>query len=342
MPVTTAKAWFGNAYNNTDYRLLIELYKCLTTGDPSDHYHTVLDYDLVSPYTNFSSPWMLIRNPTAGYRIFLFTGTISSWSGIFALLDPSDTIEAPTVSTATPSAYASNYPLTSGFVNIYESSAGSFTGTLVHIAEYSDAILFATKAASYPYWQFAMHAGKIYVPFNASDPALGIDGYGILGGYPTLKDTNGGFTNQWVGKWNASIYTVHSRIKAGGSLWRATTIAVGSLGDSDDSSVAATDDLDGNVRMIPLVLQVMASDSSATASSAVGYTKYIRLYKGIGVHGSVINSADAGEDQAWFRFSGENGNSRSVILWSKTPVDGGTSTESGGSLNIGGTGTVSP
>lgn len=322
MPVTTAKAWYGNAPSGTSLGILTGLHTALTSGSPSSHYHTVLDYDFTDPYGNFNSPWMLIRNPTAGYRIFLFAGTVSIWQGIFAMLDITDTIEAPSVATGTPSAYASNYPSTSGFVNIYETYyTGSYTGTLINVAEYSDAILLGAKAIGRVGWSFAMHAGKIYIPFNASDPALGVNGYGILGGTATVKDSAGGVVNQWLGRWNSETYPTHSKIKIGISQWRAATIVSGT-GDSDDSTAPATDDLNGNVRMIPVVLQVMASNSSTTASSMVGYTKYIRLYKGLGGHGSIIDSADATEDQAWFRFSGENDNSRSVFLWSKTPTNG--------------------
>lgn len=315
MPVTTAKAWYSNAASNSFLNVLQEFHNFLTNGALT--YHTVLGSDFTSPYGEFDSPWLLVRNETAGYRIFLFSGTIGSFNGIFAMLDPTDTIVAPSATTNTPANYAAEYPLASNFVNVVGGYFSADSGTLIHAAEYSDAIFFGLKHATLEYWQYGMHAGKIYVPFNAGDPALGIDGFGILGNTPTVRDSTAQ-PSTWLGQFNTSTYPNSSRVKIGSGVWRGPNIVTG-WPDSDDSTALIAADLNSNVRLIPIA--IFAGTATGSTGGLVGYTKYIRLYKDIGGHGAVINASDA-SDQAWFRFSGENGSSRSVMLWSKTPVNG--------------------
>jgi hypothetical protein len=324
MTVTTAKAWFGNIPAKTTVGMLTSFHTFLTTAGLTRH--TVIGNGLSSPHGGFESPWILIRNQTAGYRIFAYAGIgyngstqVSTFNGLHLLLDPTDSIVAPTVSTSTPPTYAAAATGSSGFVLAARSDLSDpvYLSGLAYGAEYDDAILFAVNNSGNTYWMAGLHAGKIYVPFNASDPALGMEGYGVLGGAPEMQEKSSFSGINWCGTASSPWDPVYSRVKIAPNLW--TQIGVNASYDCDQGSDTNFADVNDRVVLPPLIMERRVTGDSSLRT-LFGYSKYMRIYKQQGGHSAAIRSTGT-DDQAWFRFSGVNGFSRSVILWSKTPVN---------------------
>jgi hypothetical protein len=193
------------------------------------------------------------------------------------------------------------------------------TATTMHFAEYDDAILIGVKNDTTQSWRQALHAGKIYAPFNASDPGIFLDGLGILGGIPNVTTV---LSNVNVGYWinGSSSPFLSNFIRAGFNNWADRFASGFTLTPSSGTLV-------GNARLVPYLVNFPTATPSypgpvsqgvTTSPTLVGYLKYIREYPTALSHRTTIPAVGSGDDQSWLVFC-EPGNAtrRSVCLWSK-------------------------
>lgn len=183
----------------------------------------------------------------------------------------------------------------------------SSTATTMHLAEYPDAILIAVKHSTSDYWQQAAHLGVVYSPYNASDAARYIDGFGIMVGIPTIGQTTA--ANNMILLENASN-TNAGRIRIGQTTWSTDTLKT--------LPIVQNGDLSGNTRLLPFPV-TLGSTSSTTALVSLGMTKYLRRYKTATTHLVTLPSVGA-SDQSFLIFSGNSSNSTSCCLWSKSTI----------------------
>ena len=195
------------------------------------------------------------------------------------------------------------------------------TATTMHFAEYDDAILIGVKNDTTQSWRQALHAGKIYAPFNASDPGFFLDGLGILGGIPNIAIS---LSSPTVGSWlntNSSPF-LSNFIRAGFNNW-ADRLSAGF------TSTPASGTLVGNARLVPYLVTfpnatpsypgpVAQGVTTVGGPTLVGYLKYIREYPTLLSHRTTIPAVGSGDDQSWLVFCDPASTTRrSACLWSK-------------------------
>jgi hypothetical protein len=206
---------------------------------------------------------------------------------------------------------ASSY---SGLATVVESAS---TGTTLHFAEYDDAILIGVKHSTGNYWQQGLHAGKIFTPFNASDPAIFVDGFGILGGIPNFSDSlSGSNTRYWANSSSTVITPPPIRIRVSENLWspRVTISPVESGG--------ASGDLVDQVRLSPRTFSIPISVAGITSSpggglSPLGFSKYLRIYKTNLAHRTTVPAINSADKQSWLAFNYNASTRTACCLWNK-------------------------
>jgi hypothetical protein len=191
----------------------------------------------------------------------------------------------------------------------------------MHFAEYDDAILIGVKNDTTQSWRQALHAGKIYAPFNASDPGFFLDGLGILGGIPNIAIS---LSSPTVGSWlntNSSPF-LSNFIRAGFNNWADRLLA-------GFTSTPSSGTLVGNARLVPYLLTFPSATPSypgpvsqgitiTSNPTLVGYLKYIREYPTVLSHRTTIPAVGSGDDQSWLVFCDPGSTTRrSACLWSK-------------------------
>lgn len=176
-------------------------------------------------------------------------------------------------------------------------------GARMHIACYPDAVLVGIKHTTSDFWQQGLHAGKIYTPYNASDPLLFIDGFGIIGGLPTINVAN---SNTWLIPNGSNTATNAGRLRVSQGTWNTTAKC---------EILTAQGDAAGQIRLNPLLATVGAGTGS-TGFPSLGYTKYLRRYKTASAHRTLIPASNT-SDQAFLIFSSTTSTTQFCCLWSK-------------------------
>jgi hypothetical protein len=181
---------------------------------------------------------------------------------------------------------------------------GTNVGTTIHLAEYPDAILVGFKHTTSNFWQQGFHAGKIYAPFNASDPAIYLDGFGIVSGIASIDISA---ANTWM----MTPSTNQSNIgltRIGQTTWSTASTRTESILGTADGGIGT--------RLVP-VPYMFGNNSTSTLNSTVGFTKYLRKYKTSSAHRTVLPSVGL-SDQAFMIFSGTTSNTQFCCLWQKS------------------------
>jgi hypothetical protein len=176
-------------------------------------------------------------------------------------------------------------------------------GARMYIACYPDAILVGIKHTTSDFWQQGLHAGKLYTPYNASDPAIFIDGFGIIGGSPTINVAN---SNTWLIPNASNSSTNTGRLRVSQTTWNTTAKC---------ELLTAQGDAGGAIRLNPLLATVGAG-TGTSGFPALGFTKYLRRYKSAVAHRTLIPASNT-SDQAFMIFSGTTSTTQFCCLWSK-------------------------
>ncbi len=214
----------------------------------------------------------------------------------------------------------SNYRSITGLANSTFPSNISENAKFIRIAEHRDLItgynndercsltimLSNSNDARY---QFGFHAGRIFHNFFAGDfEDLKITGDGILVGQPSISD------NCWLGRTtNVTNYSRASCILIDGN-WRNLSAFI------ENSSPDMLLPLEGIDK--PYHCSIKGYNNGASIG-IVAYTKYIRFFRDIVPHKSILISkevpANPLERQAWIGCSNTDSPSNQVILWSINP-----------------------
>jgi len=191
----------------------------------------------------------------------------------------------------------------SGFRNISGNAAvmSSYNST-IYVADYEDAISVFVSGLNI--FRYGAHVGRIYLPDNKSDVEIGVDGSGVLVGFPTTT------VNTTTGHWltpETTAASVGSVIRVGDTAW--STVLT-----NDSTATTYTNDVNGKVRLAPYTLR-----GSSPAAGEVGRTKYMRAYKTALPHLSLLPSNDADSKQAWMGYQNVSGTrQKQLVLWAKS------------------------
>jgi hypothetical protein len=182
----------------------------------------------------------------------------------------------------------------------------SGTSTTLHIARYEDALLIGINATGNTHWAYGWHQGRIALPDDTTDAALGADGLGTLAYLPVSSTASTNFA--WFGI--TSIPNKKSYIRVGASVW---------------GNLTTTRDIGSAITVARATKRFMAAELNAVdsgsinASTAIRYgsLKYIRADAGAALAPlQVVPSF--GSDQAWMAINGTNNTTRMRCLWNKT------------------------
>jgi hypothetical protein len=190
----------------------------------------------------------------------------------------------------------------------------SFTGaatapsavTRIYAAQYSDAIMIHFDQGDF--FKYMIHAGIVMAPDNASDPDIYIDGSGLIVGQPgviasavaSISFVSTGVTVNTAGH--------QSYLRIGETKWGQVRLATADYLAAGNE----TKDINGRVRLVPMLLRVATNIDGVTGSIAsqvgnvsgeLGRTRYLRFYKANPVHRSVLPSREASSQQAWLAWS---------------------------------------
>lgn len=192
----------------------------------------------------------------------------------------------------------------SGFRNISGNINNMSTyNTMMYIADYEDAITIFVTGLNI--MRYAAHVGRIYLPDNKSDIEIGVDGSGIIVGFPTVTVST--TTGHWLTPETTTSLELGSAVRVGDTAW--STVAT-----SDSTATAFTADAAGKVRLPPYTLR-----GSSPAAGEVGRTKYLRAYKTAMPHLSLLPSSDSNSKQAWLGYQNVSGTrQKQLILWAKS------------------------
>jgi hypothetical protein len=214
----------------------------------------------------------------------------------------------------------SNYRSITGLANsIFPSSIGE-NAKFIRIAEHRDlvtsynndehcSLTIMLSNLSDTRYQFGFHAGRIFHNFFAGDfEDLKITGDGILVGQPSISN------NCWLGRTtNATNYSRASCILIDGN-WRNLSAFI------ENTSPDMLLPLEGIDK--PYHCSIKGYNNGVSIG-IVAYTKYIRFFRDIVPHKSILISkevpANPLERQAWIGCSNSDSPSNQVILWSIKP-----------------------
>lgn len=183
----------------------------------------------------------------------------------------------------------------------------SGTAQLITGELYADALFFGihnTASTAYP---FAFHPGKIIVPDDLSDAALGVDGLGVLANIPS--ETASSLSGLWFST-NGSASNRKSWVRVGTNEWSNPVV------DRNFSGISAGP-TSRRVASMGLVVAAPGSPSSQSSSAHIGRLKYVRA----DVQGTLAPLAirpSGTTDQGWLSISNSTSATRMRILHDRT------------------------
>ncbi len=290
--ITGANCWITDADGVSNFKIMEKLKSFFDTK--------AVHHELVESFNDSltgNCRGMILKNLNTQHEFMLQV----SGSNVRCMLNPTTGSENSLSFGDGVSSGSSEYvaPLNTGSFSSTEVVAlnfGSLPGNTLHIAEYSDSFFFATKYANAEYWYQCLNVGKVYVPSNSSDPEIGLDGCGILGGVPHFSNANG--SSLWV-----SNNTATSLIRTGFSNWTNPAVLV-------EPNPSQASDLNGSTRMAEIPIK------AGQGGPLIGYVKYVRQYKNAGGHlGYIISGGE--DDQAWLRYRYSSTDYHLCMLWNK-------------------------
>lgn len=292
---TEANCWITNADGVSNFKILEKVKQFF---DERAENHSVFESFNDSLTGNCRA--ILVKNDVTKHEFMLQV----SGSAIKCLLNPNTgSANALTFGSLGPSGSLDYvHPSNTGSMSspqIDAISFGALPGSTLYMAEYEDAFFLGTRYANAEYWYQCLNVGKVYVPSNASDPDVGLDGYGILGGIPCVSHVAG--ASFWT-----STNTATSVIRTGESTW-TNPVAL------TEPKPEQANDLNGSIRLVEVPIK------AGSGGPLIGYTKYVRQYKNAGGHLGYIMS-NGSDNQAWVRYRFSSNDYHMCMLWNKLSV----------------------
>ena len=175
-------------------------------------------------------------------------------------------------------------------------------------AQYGDAVFVGVKESGLAFFEYAFHPGVIGVPCDAGDPAIGLDGLGVLA---YRCEENGGSTAFDWASTQSTDSNRKSKIRLSTSIWGSPTWHVANVSSQSPGTLAGK-------RMHALGFLADGAGASNVSTDALKLVaKYLRI-DGDSALAPLSVAPSQTTNQGWLSLSKDANASRLRILWDKS------------------------